>query len=401
MSRIGRIVLAYSGGLDTSVAIKWLIEKYGCEVITVTVDVGQEEDFKEIEERAYKIGAVRHYTIDAKEEFVNNYIAKAIKANALYEKKYPLGTSLARPLIAEKVVEIAKREAADAIAHGCTSKGNDQVRFDITIRALASELKIITPVRIWGMTRSEEIEYAKKHGIPIPEIHKRFSIDENLWSRSIEGSELDDPMNEVPEDALKWVVPPRKAPDKIEYVELEFERGLPIKINGEKMNLLRIIQLMNRIAGSYGYGIIDHIENRVVGFKSREVYEAPAALSIIEAHQDLEKITYTPHEWRFKQYVDMVWSDLVYQGLWIEPLRQELDKLIDELNRWITGTVKLKLYKGSLMIVGREGVYASYSKEIADYTKGWYPSDEEARGFITMFSQHSVIAYRVRYGHST
>jgi len=392
-SNISRVVLAFSGGLDTSVCIRWLIEKYNCEVITVTVDVGQPENFEEIEERAYKIGAVKHYTIDAKREFVEEYIAPAIRANAFYEGKYPLGTALARPLIAKKVVEIARKEGADAVAHGCTSKGNDQVRFEVTIRALAPDLKILAPVRMWGMTRAEEIEYAKSRGIPIPEIHKRFSIDANLWSRSIEGPELDDPMAEVPEDALEWVTPPEKAPDKPLYIELEFERGIPVKINGEKMDLETIIRTLNKLAGQHGVGLIDHIENRTVGFKSREVYEAPAAVTIYEAHKDLEKITYTPHEWRFKQFVDQLWTDLVYQGLWIEPLREELDKLIEEMNRWVSGVVRLKLYKGGLWVVGREGVYASYDKDLADYFKGWYPSDEEARGFIIMHSQHSVTAY--------
>ncbi len=395
--KISRVVLAYSGGLDTSICIKWLIEKYGCEVITVTVDVGQGDDFREIEERAYRIGAVKHYTIDAKEEFVNNYIAQAIKANAFYEGKYPLGTALARPLIAEKVVEIAKKESADAIAHGCTSKGNDQIRFEAVIRALAPEIEILAPVRCWNMTRAEEIEYARKHGIPIPEIHKRFSIDANIWSRSIEGPELDDPMVEVPEDALEWVTPIEKAPDKPLYLEIEFRDGIPISINGEKMKLIDIINTLNRLAGSCGVGLIDHIENRTVGFKSREVYEAPAAVTIFEAHREIEKIVYTPHEWRFKQIVDMTWSDLVYRGLWLEPLRIELSKLVEEMNRWISGVVKLKLYKGNVVPVGRWSEYASYDKELADYIKGWYPTDEEARGFIIMHTQHSTIAYLKRF----
>ncbi|NPA69503.1 MAG: argininosuccinate synthase [Crenarchaeota archaeon] len=394
---MSRVVLAYSGGLDTSVCIRWLIEKYNCEVITVTVDVGQEDDFREIEERAYKIGAVKHYTIDAKEEFANKYIAQAIKANAFYEGKYPLGTALARPLIAEKVVEIARREGADAIAHGCTSKGNDQVRFEAVIRALAPDIKIIAPVRSWGMTRAEEIEYAKSRGIPVPEKHKRFSIDSNLWSRSIEGPELDDPMNPVPDDALEWVTPPEKAPDKPTIVELEFSNGLPVAINGEKMPLIDIVRTLNKIAGSCGVGLIDHIENRTVGFKSREVYEAPAAVTILEAHRELEKIVYTPHEWRFKNLIDQVWSDLVYSGLWLEPLRIELSELMDIMNRWISGVVRLKLYKGSIMILGRWSEYASYDKELADYLKGWYPSDEEARGFIIMHTQHSTTAYLKRY----
>ncbi|NPB00614.1 MAG: argininosuccinate synthase [Crenarchaeota archaeon] len=394
---MSRVVLAYSGGLDTSVCIRWLIEKYNCEVITVTVDVGQEDDFREIEERAYRIGAVKHYTVDAKEEFANKYIAQAIKANAFYEGKYPLGTALARPLIAEKVVEIARKEGADAIAHGCTSKGNDQVRFEAVIRALAPDVKIIAPVRSWGMTRAEEIEYAKSRGIPVPEKHKRFSIDSNLWSRSIEGPELDDPMNPVPDDALEWVTPPEKAPDKPTIVEIEFSNGLPVAINGEKMPLINIVRALNRIAGESGVGLIDHIENRTVGFKSREVYEAPAAVTILEAHRELEKIVYTPHEWRFKNMVDQTWSDLVYSGLWLEPLRIELTELVDSMNRWISGIVRLKLYKGNIIVLGRWSEYASYDKELADYLKGWYPSDEEARGFIMMHTQHSTTAYLKRY----
>jgi len=340
---------------------------------------------------------VKHYTVDAKEEFANKYIAQAIKANAFYEGKYPLGTALARPLIAEKVVEIARKEGADAIAHGCTSKGNDQVRFEAVIRALAPDVKIIAPVRSWGMTRAEEIEYAKSRGIPVPEKHKRFSIDSNLWSRSIEGPELDDPMNPVPDDALEWVTPPEKAPDKPTIVEIEFSNGLPVAINGEKMPLINIVRALNRIAGESGVGLIDHIENRTVGFKSREVYEAPAAVTILEAHRELEKIVYTPHEWRFKNMVDQTWSDLVYSGLWLEPLRIELTELVDSMNRWISGIVRLKLYKGNIIVLGRWSEYASYDKELADYLKGWYPSDEEARGFIMMHTQHSTTAYLKRY----
>ncbi len=373
--------------------IKWLIEKFNCEVITVTVDVGQPENFSEIEERAYRIGSVRHYTINAKVEFVERFIRPAIMANAMYEGKYPLGTALARPLIAEKVVEVARREGADAIAHGCTSKGNDQIRFESTIRALAPDIEIIAPVRMWGMSRAEEIEYARRHGIPVPEIHKRFSIDANLWSRSIEGPELDDPMNPVPEDALEWVKPPERAPDRPVYIELEFRNGVPSRLNGEARPLIEIVQSLNAIAGECGVGLIDHIENRAVGFKSREVYEAPAAVTITEAHRDLEKITYTPHEWRFKQLVDMLWSDLVYSGLWIEPLREEIQLFIEEVNRWVSGVVKLKLYKGSLTVVGREGEFASYDKSLADYFKGWFPSDAEARGFIAAYTQHSLTAF--------
>lgn len=393
---VSRVVLAYSGGLDTSVCIRWLIENYRAEVVTVTVDVGQEDDFGEIERRAYAIGAVRHYTIDAKEEFALNYVFPAIRANALYEGKYPLGTALARPLIALKVLEVARREGADAVAHGSTSKGNDQVRFDLTIMANAEGIRLLTPVRVWGMTRSDELEYARKHGIPIPEVHKRFSIDDNLWSRSIEGPELDDPYVEPPEDAFKWTIDPRRAPDRVEYLEIEFREGVPVKVNGERMDPVGLIQFLNRFVGSTGFGRIDHVENRVVGFKSREIYEAPAALTLINAHVDLEKLIYTPRELRFKSLADEAWSDLVYQGLWIEPLRAELESFIGELNRYVEGLVRLRLYKGSMQIVGRESPYAGYSRDYADYLRGWYPSDAEARGFITMWGLHSITAYRRR-----
>ncbi len=261
--------------------------------------------------------------------------------------------------------------------------------------ALAPDIMIIEPAKIWGMNRAEEIEYARKHGIPIPNIHSRFSIDDNLWSRSIEGHEIDDPSVEVPEDAFKWTVPPEKV-DKPLTLEIEFSEGLPVAINGEKMDLAGLVSLLNRVVGMHGFGRIDHIENRVVGFKSREVYEAPAALTIIEAHKDLEKLVYTPLEYRFKKIVDQVWTDLVYNGLWHEPLREELDGLIRTMNRWVSGIVKVKVF-GGLTILGRESPYASYSKDLVDYVSGWYPSEEEARGFIKMHVLHSLMAYRARH----
>ncbi|HIP85887.1 MAG TPA: argininosuccinate synthase [Pyrodictium sp.] len=392
-----RIVLAYSGGLDTSTILVLLREKYNVEVITVTVDVGQEEELENIEERAYKLGAIKHYTIDAKHEFVEKYILPAIQLNGLYEEKYPLGTALARPLIAEKVAEIAKREGADAVAHGCTAKGNDQVRFELTLKALLpSDVKIIAPVRSHKFTRKQALEFLRSRGYDVPSTHKKYSIDENLWTRSIEGGELDDPTIEPPEEVFAWTVPPYKAPNTPLYLELEFENGVPIAINGEKMDLLKMIILLNKIVGGHGFGRIDHIENRVVGLKSREVYEAPAALTLIEAHKDLEKLVYTPYELRFKQLIDGLWSDLVYGGLWIEPLREHLQRLAVEMNRVVEGIVKLKVYKGSLSIVGRYSDVSSYSKELIDYNTGWYPSDEEARGFITLYGLHSLTAYKLR-----
>ncbi len=377
-------------------AIHWLKSKFNAEVVTVTVNVGQEDDFSEIENRARKLGVLKHYTIDARDEFANGPIASAIMLNALYEDKYPLGTALARPLIAEKVIEIAKKEDCDAVAHGSTSKGNDQVRFEEAIKAMAPDLTIIAPARIWGMDRKTEVEYARKNNIPIPEVHSRFSIDDNLWTRSIEGPELDDAMIEPPEDAFKWTVNPSKVNEPLK-LEIEFKNGLPVAVNGEKMRLSELILALNKLVGSHGYGRVDHVENRVVGFKSREVYEAPAALTLIEAHRDLEKIVYTPMEYRFKKLMDQAWTDLIYQGLWHEPLRIELEEAARSMNKWVTGTVKL-IVRGGLTIVGRSSPYASYSKEVADYVKGWYPSDEEARGFISMWTLHSLTAYRVRWG---
>lgn len=317
--------------------------------------------------------------------------------NGMYEGLYPLGTALARPLIAAKAVDVARRVGADAIAHGSTSKGNDQVRFDVTVKALAPDLKIIAPARIWGMTRAEEIEYARRHGLPISEEHKKYSIDDNLWSRSIEGGPLDDPMAEPGEDVFKWTVSPEKAPQEPVYITIGFKNGIPTSINGEKMDMVSLVTTLNHIGGAHGVGRIDHIENRLVGFKSREVYEAPAAVILFHAHRDLEKLVLTPRELRFKHHVlDPQWADLVYQGLWVEPLRNALEKAAEEMERWATGEVRVKLYKGSVQIVGRDSPYGGYSKELADYSAGWYPSDEEARGFIEIWSLHSLTALRKR-----
>ncbi len=391
-----RVVLAYSGGLDTS-AILLLLREKGYEVITVTIDVGQEDDLAGVEERAYKLGAVKHYTINAVKEFAENYISKAVKANALYEDRYPLGTALARPLIAEKIAEIAKKEGAEAVAHGCTSKGNDQVRFDLVLKyRLGDDVKIIAPVRELGLTRTASAEILRRHGFEPPGAHKKYSVDENLWSRSIEGGVLDDPAAPPPEEVFAWTVPPEKAPNEPLVLSIGFEKGIPVSINNEKMGLEKLVRLLNRLVGLHGYGRIDHIENRIVGLKSREVYEAPAALTLIEAHKDLEKLVYTPRELRFKKLLDEQWSDLVYQGLWVEPLRLVVEKAIDELNKWVTGEVVVKVYKGSLSVIGRSSDYTSYSKSLIDYDKGWYPSAEEAEGFIKIWGRHSLAAVRSR-----
>jgi argininosuccinate synthase len=392
-----KVVLAYSGGLDTSTILVLLKKKYNAEVITVTVDVGQEEELKGIEERAYELGASKHYTIDAKKEFVEEYVFKAIKANALYEGKYPLGTALARPLIAKKVAEIAIQEKADAVAHGCTGKGNDQVRFDLTLKAfLKPGIKIMAPVRELKLTRDTNIKILSEHGYKVPETHKKYSIDENLWSRSIEGGELDDPLAEPGEDAFAWTVPPEKAPDNPYYLTIEFEEGIPVKINGEKIDPVAMIKKLNMELGLHGFGRVDLIESRVIGLKSREVYEAPAALALIEAHQDLERMVLTPKELRFKRSVDEMWTDLVYQGLWIDPMRIHLESVIDSMNKYVTGVVRLKVFKGGLRVVGRNSPFSLYSRELIDYNTGWYPSDEEARGFITVHGFYALTALNVR-----
>ncbi|MEM3863932.1 MAG: argininosuccinate synthase [Metallosphaera sp.] len=390
-----KIVLAYSGGLDTTVAIRWLKETYNAEVVSVSVDVGQLEDFKKIEERAYLAGSVKHYLIDAKNEFAERFAITDVIMNGLYEEVYPLATALARPLIAEKVVEVARKEGTEYVAHGSTSKGNDQVRFDLALKTNLENVKIIAPARIWKMTREDEILFARERGIPIKTESSKYSIDENLWGRSIEGDSIADPSVEVPEDAFEWTKV--RSNDKLR-LSVEFDRGLPTKLDGEKLSPVDLIRRLNQIVGSRGYGRIEHLENRVVGFKSREVYEAPAALSLISTHKDLEKTVLTPHELRFKRYIDSLWSDLVYQGLWYEPLRETIENAGKELNKWITGEVKVEVENKSLRIVGRRSPYSPYSEKISSYNKGWYPSDEEARGFIEIWGMHSVLSKKARYG---
>lgn len=390
-----RIVLAYSGGLDTTVAIKWLIENYNSEVIAVTVDVGQEENFDELEERAISAGASKFILVEAQGDFAGNYISKAIINNGMYEEKYPLSTALARPLIASKVVEKAIELKADTVAHGSTSKGNDQVRFDLTIKAIYPGLKIIAPARLWKMNREQEIEWAKKMNLKIKLEHRRFSIDENLWGRSIEGEELDDPWKEVPEEAFLWTSRSKWVENE-EYITLGFERGIPVELNGEKIDLVKLIKILNDIGGKHGIGRFDLIENRLVGFKSREVYEAPAACLILNAHKELEKLVYSPREYRFKQYLDSIWADLVYQGLWFEPLRRAIEAASFEMNKWVQGEVKIKLSKGFFEIAGRRGEYSGFNKELSSYNKGWYPSDEMAKGFIEIWGLHSITSLKSR-----
>lgn len=385
-------VLAYSGGLDTSVCVKWLQEKYDTEVVTVTLDLGQQDDLAEAEKRSYAIGAKRHYTIDARREFISDYIFPAIQANAMYEGKYPLSTALGRPLIAKKLVEVAEKEDAFAVAHGCTGKGNDQVRMDVTVRALNPSLKVIAPVREWNMTRDEEIVYARKHGIPIKPSKSIYSIDQNLWGRSVESGPLEHPEVEPPQEAFEWTRPAEEAPDSPGYLELEFREGVPVKADGRAMEPLKLIDYVNRSAGQHAVGVIDHIEDRLVGIKSREVYECPGAAAIIEAHRDLEKLVLTRHELDFKAQVEREWAWLVYSGLWLEPLRVALDRFVAATQHRVTGKVRLKLYKGGMRVVGRSSEYSVYRLNLSTYNKGSTFDQTNAVGFIELWGLQSRVA---------
>ena len=389
----GKAVLAFSGGLDTSVVVKYLQEKYNLDVVTVTVDVGQGDDQKKIAAKAKKLGVVKHYNLDARDEFVKDFIFPSIKANALYQKKYCLATALARPLIAQKVVEIAKKENAKALAHGCTGKGNDQVRFDVTMRS-GSTLPIIAPIRDLNLTRDVELKFAKKHGIQVDTAAKKFSIDQNLWGRAIEGGVLEDSYKEPPEEAFIWVKT-KNLPDKPQYLEIKFKDGIPIAVNGKNLKPIELIEYINKKAGSCGVGIVDHIEDRVVGIKSREVYETPAATCLIEAHTDLEKMVLTKHELKFKSMVDSEWAWLVYSGLWQDPLKSDLDMFINATQMRVSGTVKLKMFKGSLRVVGRKSDYSLYSHDLATYGSGSIFDQTLAKGFVELWGMQTTEANKL------
>jgi argininosuccinate synthase len=386
-----KVVLSYSGGLDTTTCIYWIKEKYGADVVTVTVDVGQEDDFVELEERAYRAGALKHYTIDAKEEFAKKYILPGIKSNALYEGKYPLSTSLARPLISEKVVEIAKKEGTFHIAHGSTGKGNDQVRFEISIKSLYPEAKVFSPVREWSMSRDMEYEYLLSHGFKYPYSKGEFSVDENLWGRSVEGGRIELENLEPPEEAFSWTKNIKEAPDIPDVIEIEFEEGEPIGINGNSMDLVSIIKYLNIIGGKHGIGRIDHMEDRVVGIKSREVYEVPAAKILIEAHQDLEKLVLTKSVLKFKYLVEKYWTDLVYEGLWHDPLRESLDAFVNETQRYVSGKVKLKLFKGNIQVIGRESPNSLYKHNLSTYSSLSTFDQSKAIGFIEIWGMQTLL----------
>lgn len=387
-----KAVLAYSGGLDTSVCIRYLQTLYRYDVITVTVDCGQNDDFGEIEKKAETIGAIKHIYIDAKEEFALNYVIPCIKANGLYQNKYPLATALARPLIATKVMEVANIEGAAAVAHGCTGKGNDQIRFDITMRSLNPKLKIVAPIRDMNLTRDIEIKFAEEQNIPISAVASKYSVDLNIWGRAIEGGNIEDAYLEPPEDAFQLV---RFGNTNAGYLELEFKDGIPIAADGIYMNINRLIEYVNKKVGSFGVGIIDHIEDRVIGIKSREVYEAPAAIAIIEAHKDLEKMVLTKHELRFKQLVDEQWSWIIYSGLWQDPLRTDLDSFIHATQTKVSGKVKLKMQRGSLCVVGRESIYSLYKHDLATFSAGSNFDQGLAKGFVELWGLQSIIANAV------
>ena len=374
-----KVVLAFSGGLDTTVCVKLLEEEYNYEVITACIDVGQpEEELKKSQTSADNINTGKHYIIDAKEEFANEYIARGIKANAEYEG-YPLSTALARPLIAKKIIEIADKEGATAIAHGCTGKGNDQFRFEAVIQSL-SNYKIIAPIRELNLTRTEEVEFAKKHNLPLPS-DKIYSIDENIWGRSIEGDLLEDPKNEAPEDIYVWTASAEKSKNTPEKVTIEFEEGIPITINGKMMPLIDIIKEANKIAGENGIGRVDTIENRMIGLKSREIYEVPGAKLLINAHKALEELVLTTAELRFTEFISMIYADLVYRALWQEPLREDLDQAIDNMQRRVCGKVVMKLFKGNIHPLTRESDFSLH--DIEDITFEDKETDQrEVEGMI-------------------
>ncbi|MDI3481423.1 MAG: argininosuccinate synthase [Tepidanaerobacteraceae bacterium] len=383
-----KIVLAYSGGLDTSVAIKWLQEKYDSDVIALCADVGEGKDLEFVKSKAEKIGAIKSYMVDAQEEFLKEYAFCALKANALYEGVYPLSSALSRPLICKLLVDVAKKEGAFAVAHGCTGKGNDQVRFDVSVTALAPELQIIAPVREWPMSREEEIDYAAKNDIPIP-IGKDnpFSIDQNLWGRSIECGVLEDPWVEPPEEAFEWTVSPEKAPDTPTYIEITFEKGIPVALDGQHMPPVDLVKALNKIAGQNGFGRIDHVENRLVGIKSRENYECPASLLLIKAHQDLEHLTLTKDVLHFKYCVEQRYAELIYDGLWFSPLKSALDAFIDKTQEVVNGTVRVKLFKGTAKVVGRKSPNSLYNLNLATYAEDVKDMFDHnaAKGFITLW----------------
>ena len=400
---VGRVLLLYSGGLDTSVMLKWIQERYHAEVVTLTVNLGQPgEDYAAIEAKARTLGALECHVVDARQEFARGFVLPAIKANALYGGGYPLFTALGRPLIAKLAVEYARRSGCDTIAHGCTGKGTDQVRIEATVATLAPELKVIAPVRSWEMGREEEIAYAREHEIPIKTHPAQgtgvapYSIDDNLWGRSSEGRWIEDLDHAPEDDVFQLVTRPEDAPDEPQTVSLEFERGVPVALDGQRMGLVDLLEAVAAIGCRHGVGIVDHIEDRIVGLKVRDIYEVPAAAIVLAAHDELERLVGTIHQNRFKPQLDAQWAYLVYAGLWWEPLRENLDAYMDAVNQHVTGTISLKLYKGGLRAVTRSSPNAVYDAALASFAQsGGLFSQTASPGFIEIFSLQSRMAWRL------
>jgi len=379
--------LAYSGGLDTSIIIPWLKENYGCEVIAMVCDLGQGEELDPLREKALLSGASKIYIEDVKREFIEEYVFPTLKAGAVYEGKYLLGTSMARPLIAKKLVEVAQKEGAQAVAHGATGKGNDQVRFELSVKALAPELKIIAPWREWDIrSREDAVEYAAARGIPVPVTKDRpYSLDRNIWHLSHEGADLEDPAKEPPDDIYLLVCPPEKAPDRPAYVSVDFERGVPVGLNGEKLDPVTLMERLNALAGENGVGIADVVENRLVGMKSRGVYETPAGTVLFLAHRELELLTLDRATLHFKEHVALRYAELVYDGLWFSPLKEALDAFVDATQRTVTGTAVMKLYKGNCTPAGAASPYSLYDRELSTFGSDEVYDQKDAGGFINLF----------------
>ena len=379
-----KIVLAYSGGLDTSVAVPWLKENYNADVITLTIDLGM-VDLETIRQRALQVGASKALTVDGRDALVRDFLFPALQAGAVYEDQYPLATALGRPLIARYLVEAARAEGAYAVAHGCTGKGNDQVRIEVSVAALDPNLKVIGPIRDWGMSRQEEIEYAQARNLPINPGNSRFSTDENLWGRSVEAGELEDPWLEPPEEAYAWTRPLSDTPDEPIYLEIHFDQGIPTRIDGEDMGGIDMVRHLNEIAGAHGLGRIDHVENRLVGIKSREIYEAPAAVVLHSAHKALEAMTLSKEQARTKSRLAQEYGDIVYNGLWFTPHRNDLDAYFRSTQRHVTGEVRVRLHKGTCTVSGRTAPHSLYNYELATYDRGDQFDQSSANGFISIY----------------
>ncbi|MCH8348826.1 MAG: argininosuccinate synthase [Chloroflexi bacterium] len=379
-----KIVLAFSGGLDTSVAVSWLKEKYGAEIVTLTIDLGM-VDLEAIRQRALRVGAAKALTVDAKEALVKDFLFPALRAGAVYEEQYPLATALGRPLIARCLAEAAQAEGAFAVAHGCTGKGNDQVRLEVSMAALAPDIKVIAPIRDWGMSRQDEIDYAKERDLPISASDSRFSVDENLWGRSVEAGELEDPWLEPPEEAYVWTKPLAATPDEPTYLVVHFQQGAPTAIDGEEMAGVDLIVHLNGLAGGHGIGRVDHVENRLVGIKSREIYETPAAIVLHAAHKALEALTLSKEQARTKARVAQEYADMVYNGLWFTAHRQDLDAYVRSTQRYVTGDVRVRLHKATCTVVGRTATNSLYQYDLATYGREDTFDQAAAEGFISIY----------------